>query len=66
MFTPFGVTNVIVVCGSAKFAVLLNKLTFVFWVGLYVTLIGFTIVTPVIVEICAVVNGVNAGVVDSL
>ena len=28
--------------------------------------VRFTIVTPVIVETCAVVNGVKVGVVDSL
>jgi hypothetical protein len=64
LFTPFGVVNVSVVCGNAKFAVWLNKLTFVFCVGLYVILTGLTMVTPVIVETCAVVNGVNVGVVD--
>jgi hypothetical protein len=63
---PCGVTNVSVVCGKAKFAVVLNKLTFVFCVGAYDMLVRFTMVTPVIVETCAVVNGVNVGVVDEL
>ena len=66
LFTPCGVTNVSVVCGNAKFAVGLNKLTFVFCVGVYDMLVRFTMVTPVIVETCAVVNGVKVGVVDSL
>jgi hypothetical protein len=66
LFTPCGVTNVIVVCGNAKFAVWLNKLTLVFCVGVYDMLVRFTMVTPVIVETWAVVNGVKVGVVDSL
>ena len=63
---PCGVMNWIVVCGNAKFAVWLNKLTLVFCVGVYVMLVRFTIVTPVIVETCAVVNGVKVGEVYSL
>ena len=63
---PCGVTNVSVVCGKAKFAVGLSKLTFVFCVGAYDMLVRFTMVTPVIVETCAAVNGVKVGVVDSL